>query len=614
MPRAQRSHPRAVQRLGVESRPGLPHHGVVARWLTGILGLLGLLVSTPATAGGLDLGAWVARPGVRLVVVEFYATWCEPCMKAVPQWKALHDKYRKDGLRLIVVATRDTDGSCTNPGWNPDDIICDDDGFLADRFGASSLPAAYLWSWQGDLLVKKGHVGAVHEKIASWMAAAPRVAVEVAKLGRGVGVRSGELADMVRRALRQDDKLVVVASAQERARLDALRKQSFKARYDQATQCELGKELSANGLVRAKVTGRRGRRFLHLQLLSAERGCLVASARVGWNRAKASVSVAEAVRELTQALQSKVQMPWASSGGQVSRAKDATESPYAKMAQELASADRKKKARDKELLRAWSVVSRFAGSPSISKDRRVAALQQFLNDFPRDNPREVQAQKMLASLQPPPKPKPKPKPKPQPEPRARAVSPAPRDRDGDGIPDRLDACPQEREDRDGFQDEDGCPDLDNDRDGVSDRKDKCPNAPETANGYEDEDGCPDKRPLVQKKERRLQVREPIAFEANKALIKRQSFATLNSIARVIKSNPTMHVRVEGHTDSRGSSVYNRRLSARRAHSVMTYLIAKGVSPDRLESKGYGEDKPLFDNATASGRSGNRRIEFLVLDK
>ncbi|CAN0529769.1 unnamed protein product, partial [Laminaria digitata] len=60
--------------------------GVVARWLTGILGLLGLLVSTPATAGGLDLGAWVARPGVRLVVVEFYATWCEPCMKAVPQW------------------------------------------------------------------------------------------------------------------------------------------------------------------------------------------------------------------------------------------------------------------------------------------------------------------------------------------------------------------------------------------------------------------------------------------------------------------------------------------------------------------------------------------------
>ncbi|CAN0593924.1 unnamed protein product, partial [Laminaria digitata] len=65
--------------------------------------------------------------------------------------------------------TRDTGGSCTNPGWNPDDIICDDDGFLADRFGANSLPAAYLWSWQGDLLVKKGHVGAVQEKIASWM-------------------------------------------------------------------------------------------------------------------------------------------------------------------------------------------------------------------------------------------------------------------------------------------------------------------------------------------------------------------------------------------------------------------------------------------------------------
>lgn len=586
----------------------------MARWLTGILGLLALLVSSPAAAGGLDLGAWVARPGVRLVVVEFYATWCEPCMKAVPQWKALHDKYRKDGLRLIVVATRDTDGSCTNPGWNPDDIICDDDGFLADRFGANSLPAAYLWSWQGDLLVKKGHVGAVQEKIASWMASAPRVAVEVAKLGRGAGVRSGELGDMVRRALRQDDKLVVVASAKERARLDALRKQSFKSRYDQATQCELGKELSANGLVRAKVTGRRGRRFLHLQLLSAERGCLVASARVDWNRAKASVSVAEAVRELTQALQSKVQMPWASSGGQVSRAQDAAESPYAKMAQELASAARKKKAREKELLRAWSVVSRFAGSPSIATQRRVAALEQFLKDFPEDNPRAPQAQKMLASLRPAPQPKPVRKPKSRPERKARPVSPSRRDRDNDGIPDNQDACPLDREDRDGFEDEDGCPDVDNDRDGVSDRKDKCPDAPETANGFEDEDGCPDKPPLVRKKVRRLSVREPIAFEFNKGVIKPQSFATLDAIAQVLRSKPKMHVRVEGHTDSRGRAVYNLRLSARRAHSVMTYLIGKGISPDRLESKGYGEDKPIFDNSTASGRSKNRRIEFLILDK
>jgi large repetitive protein len=66
------------------------------------------------------------------------------------------------------------------------------------------------------------------------------------------------------------------------------------------------------------------------------------------------------------------------------------------------------------------------------------------------------------------------------------------DNDNDGIPDALDKCPNQPEDRDGFQDEDGCPDPDNDRDGIPDAKDKCPDQPETKNGYQDDDGCPDK--------------------------------------------------------------------------------------------------------------------------
>jgi outer membrane protein OmpA-like peptidoglycan-associated protein len=69
--------------------------------------------------------------------------------------------------------------------------------------------------------------------------------------------------------------------------------------------------------------------------------------------------------------------------------------------------------------------------------------------------------------------------------------PGAHDRDGDGIPDELDACPDEPEDRDGFQDEDGCPDPDNDGDGIPDAKDKCPNEPEDRDGFQDEDGCPD---------------------------------------------------------------------------------------------------------------------------
>lgn len=69
-----------------------------------------------------------------------------------------------------------------------------------------------------------------------------------------------------------------------------------------------------------------------------------------------------------------------------------------------------------------------------------------------------------------------------------------RDTDGDGIPDRLDKCPNDPEDKDGFQDDDGCPDPDNDADGIPDRVDKCPNEPENFNGYQDDDGCPDTPP------------------------------------------------------------------------------------------------------------------------
>ncbi len=65
------------------------------------------------------------------------------------------------------------------------------------------------------------------------------------------------------------------------------------------------------------------------------------------------------------------------------------------------------------------------------------------------------------------------------------------DNDQDGIPDKLDKCPNDPEDKDGFQDEDGCPELDNDGDGIPDAQDKCPNEPEDRDGFQDEDGCPD---------------------------------------------------------------------------------------------------------------------------
>ena len=72
-----------------------------------------------------------------------------------------------------------------------------------------------------------------------------------------------------------------------------------------------------------------------------------------------------------------------------------------------------------------------------------------------------------------------------------AATPVTGDNDGDGIPDNVDKCPTDPEDKDGFQDEDGCPDPDNDGDGIPDKRDKCPNEPEDKDGFQDDDGCPD---------------------------------------------------------------------------------------------------------------------------
>jgi len=93
-----------------------------------------------------------------------------------------------------------------------------------------------------------------------------------------------------------------------------------------------------------------------------------------------------------------------------------------------------------------------------------------------------------------------------------------------------------------------------------------------------------------------------------------SFPLLNEVAQALTDNPTIHVRIEGHTDSRGSDKFNLKLSKGRAKSVMTYLINKGISTDRMESEGYGESQPIADNRTAAGRAENRRVEFFITSR
>lgn len=270
----------------------------------------------------------------------------------------------------------------------------------------------------------------------------------------------------------------------------------------------------------------------------------------------------------------------------------------------------------------------------------------------------------------------------------------PKDTDLDGITDDIDACIEEPEDMDQFEDTDGCPDFDNDGDGILDVADKCPLKPEDIDGWKDDEGCPDPNTdvkmsvvdadgatldlakatlrkgdavierggsMLEKKlepgtytlsgvagtyvnneltfevingppqafvlalekqknvkivvsRDRIDLKDTINFETAKAVIKSDSFDLLDQAVTILQDYPEIRkLRVEGHTDSRGSASYNLELSKKRAASVMQYFIDKGVDAERLLSEGYGEERPLDSAKTQDAYAKNRRVDFFILD-
>jgi outer membrane protein OmpA-like peptidoglycan-associated protein len=217
------------------------------------------------------------------------------------------------------------------------------------------------------------------------------------------------------------------------------------------------------------------------------------------------------------------------------------------------------------------------------------------------------------------------------------------DNDQDGIPDAQDRCPNEPEDRDGFQDADGCPDPDNDGDGIPDIQDKCPNEPEDRDGFQDEDGCPDPDndgdgiPDAQDKcpnepetfngfedadgcpdtgigtKGTVQFTEKLLFKERSAKIEPAVAKILDEYAAKLKRNPQIKkIFIEGHTDNAGNAQFQTHISQQRADAVREYLIRKGV-PTTLQSVGYGAKRPIDTNSTKEGRAKNRRVELTVVE-
>jgi outer membrane protein OmpA-like peptidoglycan-associated protein len=186
------------------------------------------------------------------------------------------------------------------------------------------------------------------------------------------------------------------------------------------------------------------------------------------------------------------------------------------------------------------------------------------------------------------------------------------DNDRDGIADADDRCPNIAEDKDGFEDEDGCLDEDNDHDGVLDTDDSCPSEPETVNGVRDDDGCPDQGLIVMQDDR-IVLEERVLFDVMRARVKNGAKPVLEAIVTLWKQHPEwLKVGIEGHADARGDAAFNQSLSERRAANVRAALIKLGLDPDKITAEGFGATRLRTQGTTEEDHRANRRVEFVVI--
>lgn len=174
------------------------------------------------------------------------------------------------------------------------------------------------------------------------------------------------------------------------------------------------------------------------------------------------------------------------------------------------------------------------------------------------------------------------------------------DTDGDGIYDEDDRCsatgPGVR------VDDSGCR-IDTDGDGVYDEDDRC--AATLTGTPVDGAGCP----VLFEPEATVVVLEGVNFETGSATLTPGARDVLDRVARSLVGNSDLRVEVGGHTDSTGSRALNVSLSQQRAEAVAAYLALRGVPSSRMVARGYGPDRPIAGNDTASGRAMNRRVEL-----
>jgi outer membrane protein OmpA-like peptidoglycan-associated protein len=187
----------------------------------------------------------------------------------------------------------------------------------------------------------------------------------------------------------------------------------------------------------------------------------------------------------------------------------------------------------------------------------------------------------------------------------------PPDRDGDGVWDDEDACVEQPGPQHDDAQLNGCPlSLDSDGDGIVDAEDACRHKAGPVSADPHTNGCP----RVEVDGERLVILDRIEFDVGKATIRPETRAILEAVRQVIVENPRIEkLRIEGHTDNRGTRQLNLMLSRQRAAAVVQWLVDHGIARSRLSSRGVGPDSPIDTNETDLGRQNNRRVEFHIVE-
>lgn len=365
------------------------------RLIGGLLAATFTLFSPPgARAADLDVDGWLARPGVRLLAVEFFAADCKSCVRSMTKWRSLRKKYKNNGLKLVVVSARTKSGRCADPGWDPDQVICDDqDGSLAKKFGVTASPSTFLWNWQGDMLVDNGKVDEVASKTRGWLKSTPKVEVEVTGLDPQAGLSARTLTQLIQTALKGDDRFAVLTSAKALAKLEEKKASAFESGYANAPRCESNSARTENALLQAAVSAKKEDVRLAMDMLSLEGACLMSSSNVKLNKDKPVESIVEVFEMLNKKLRHAALLPQAnqpqgavvSAGAPQGQASQAplglAELPeigtftakipktdlrnvdlgYLKLLQLAQRADKNGKLSDQEKAAAWDAVAKFGG-------------------------------------------------------------------------------------------------------------------------------------------------------------------------------------------------------------------------------------------------------------